>query len=197
MTELRKIKNKTSEELKDLVRDIVQSRVFLLEHLPPDDVGLVKSVFMPIAFGALSGIDPKTVGTLFEYIENAGPRGVNGYPSFMSVQILSKHDWDTIRPLIAKQYESLAAIEIPGEEQVRIVPDLELSKEWIDYLYHWQYGGSSAFSAMLFDLITKADPGNKARIRMGFPEAVAVWEAWYNHPTGSGFFEEHGIKIKE
>ena len=35
------------------------------------------------------------------------------------------------------------------------------------------------FSAKLYRLIAKADNGNKARIAKGFPEYVAVYNAWF------------------
>lgn len=68
-----------------------------------------------------------------------------------------------------------------------------LSAEWIGYLYTSQYGDKSSFASMLYDLIAKADLRNRERIRKGFPEAVAVWEAWYSHRSSTGFFEEHGL----
>jgi hypothetical protein len=46
------------------------------------------------------------------------------------------------------------------------------------------------FSAQLLRLIAKADDDNRERIRMGFPEHVALWEAWYykddEHPYPVG-----------
>ena len=38
--------------------------------------------------------------------------------------------------------------------------------------------GSSWFTGHLLRLISKADQINRERIRLGFPEAVAAWEAW-------------------
>lgn len=39
-------------------------------------------------------------------------------------------------------------------------------------------GSDTSFTGMLLDLIAKADPGNKAKIRLGFPHTVAVYDAW-------------------
>lgn len=39
-------------------------------------------------------------------------------------------------------------------------------------------GSESSFTGQLLLLLQKADPGNVARIRMGFPEIVAAWETW-------------------
>lgn len=39
-------------------------------------------------------------------------------------------------------------------------------------------GSEDSFTGVLLSLIAKADPGNRACLRRGFPEAVATWEAW-------------------
>lgn len=41
-------------------------------------------------------------------------------------------------------------------------------------------GHGDWFSAKLIRLIAKADLGNRERLRMGFPEEVALYERWYN-----------------
>jgi hypothetical protein len=42
-------------------------------------------------------------------------------------------------------------------------------------------GSPTSFTGLLLTLITKADPGNRARLREGFPRQVAAWEAWCEH----------------
>jgi hypothetical protein len=42
-------------------------------------------------------------------------------------------------------------------------------------------GDVTSFTGDLLRLIGKADPGNRARLRAGFPKHVAAWEMW----TGS------------
>jgi hypothetical protein len=39
-------------------------------------------------------------------------------------------------------------------------------------------GSETSFTGQLLLLLQKADPGNVARIRMGFPEIVEAWETW-------------------
>lgn len=51
--------------------------------------------------------------------------------------------------------------------------------------------GQDHFSALLFRLIGKADPGNRERLRKGYPEHVAAWEEWQATPTEREFFEKH------
>lgn len=39
-------------------------------------------------------------------------------------------------------------------------------------------GDVTSFTGDLLRLIAKADPGNRARLRAGFPKHVAAWEIW-------------------
>ena len=39
-------------------------------------------------------------------------------------------------------------------------------------------GSEDSFTGKLLFLLQKADPGNVARIRKGFPEVVEAWETW-------------------
>lgn len=39
-------------------------------------------------------------------------------------------------------------------------------------------GDVTSFTGHLLALIEKADPGNRARLRAGFPRHVAAWEIW-------------------
>ena len=40
-------------------------------------------------------------------------------------------------------------------------------------------GDTTSFTGDLLRLIAKADPGNRARLRAGFPVHVAAWEVWH------------------
>lgn len=39
-------------------------------------------------------------------------------------------------------------------------------------------GSDTSFTGDLLRLIAKADVGNRARLRLAFPEHVSAWEAW-------------------
>ncbi|HEV2452007.1 MAG TPA: hypothetical protein VGS62_08775 [Streptosporangiaceae bacterium] len=39
-------------------------------------------------------------------------------------------------------------------------------------------GSGDSFTGLLLTLIAKADPGNKARLRMAFPREVAAFDGW-------------------
>jgi len=49
------------------------------------------------------------------------------------------------------------------------------------------------FTAQLYRLIQKADPGNRRRLYQAFPMQVDVFEDWYACDTEEKFFWEHAI----
>jgi hypothetical protein len=51
------------------------------------------------------------------------------------------------------------------------------------------------FSALLFHVIAKADPHSRQRIRLGFPEHVAVYERWF--ATGQTTAEPEGDVLSD
>jgi len=95
----------TNEELKRLAEDICENRVFTDRHINEKDAELTPMIFMPLGLGALSTIDLDNVqvkkkrkeidemAMIYEYISEAGPRGINGYPCFFSMKVLTKSDW--------------------------------------------------------------------------------------------------------
>ena len=96
------IASKTDEELRALARDRVEGRIFTDRDCPPE---LLASCFMVAALGGLTEIvrftkehpnSPERLGLVYEYLTEAGERGVNGYPMFMSIQVLNAADREKI-----------------------------------------------------------------------------------------------------
>lgn len=91
-------KPKTDEELKQIAIDILAGRIFSDRHIqagePEEWASTVKMVFMPIALmrpDELRKIVEEDGATfIYEQMEAAGPRSVNGLPIFMSFQFLTK-----------------------------------------------------------------------------------------------------------
>lgn len=83
----------TDEELRALARDVAEGRVFTDRHIR--DAGLFASVFMPLVFmddEYRARLEANPPGLVYEYLEKAGPRSVNGYPMFLSLRLLSQPD---------------------------------------------------------------------------------------------------------
>lgn len=108
------IDNLPEAMLSQLAKDIAMGKVFTTDHMPEyDQRNLIHLVFMPIAFGAyadLSDEAKKDIGFIYEYLDKAGPRSINGYPMFFSCACVSIHDrkiiWEKVEK-IGKLLESV------------------------------------------------------------------------------------------
>jgi hypothetical protein len=66
----------------------------------------------------------------------------------------------------------------------------------VDQLYFWKTGkDASNFHSLLYHLISKADPENRARLRIGFRDEVQAFEDWQASPNEDEFFKAFGISV--
>lgn len=96
----KKFPNLEKEVISQLAKDIATDKVFCSFYLPESELNLIGSIFMPILFGALKDYTQeqiKDLGFIYEYYDKAGPRGINGYPMFMSCGFVSKDDANRIQ----------------------------------------------------------------------------------------------------
>ena len=98
--EKRCVRMRTKKELKKLAEDIFDGKVFGTWDIKGEE-NLIPMVFFVAAFAPEK--IPKDTAHLFEYMENALPRCVNGKPMFMSCRILTKKEL----PLVMKNLEIL------------------------------------------------------------------------------------------
>lgn len=83
----------TSAELKQLACDIYDGKVFSSSMLTNQKH--LAMIFMPIILGALNNRtkeELKEIAFIYEYLDKAGPRSINGYPIFSSFHILKHSD---------------------------------------------------------------------------------------------------------
>ena len=52
------------------------------------------------------------LGLIWEYFDQSLPRSINGYPIFMSCRVMSRDDWEHIWPILQREEERLANIEV-------------------------------------------------------------------------------------
>lgn len=85
------IESLSPEKLNQLAKDFVAGRVFSDRHCPPD---MWTSVFMILGLGDAEVVkgDIDDLGMVYEYLDQAGPMTVNGYPTFFSFRMLNKAD---------------------------------------------------------------------------------------------------------
>jgi hypothetical protein len=100
-----KIESMSEDDLRKFVDGAVSGRLFTSAQVA--DGRLMQSVFMPIFFGVFADWteeEVKEVGVIWEWMDQAGPRSINGMPMFMSMRLMNKEDWK--RALDAIQAES-------------------------------------------------------------------------------------------
>ena len=90
---------KTDQELKQLAMGILAGTVFTDRHVPKQDQKLVSSIFMPLIFmdeKSHKDFTEQQPGLLYEDLNKAGPRGVNGYPIFSSMRFLTQEETERL-----------------------------------------------------------------------------------------------------
>lgn len=103
---------KTDEQLKQLAKDIFTGLVFTNNHIPPDDPMALGIVFIPLVMmndEQQKDFESKKPGMVYEYLDKAGPRSMNGLPMFMSFQFVTEDEYVKVRAF----YEEFKAAAIP------------------------------------------------------------------------------------
>lgn len=98
---------RTEAEIENLAKSLYKNEIFTSLHLRNQDD--LFSVFMVLSLGALKDYteeDLADIGIVYEYYREAGPITVNGYPTFLSVNLLSKGD----SKLVLKRYEEIKSL---------------------------------------------------------------------------------------
>jgi hypothetical protein len=100
-------------DLKELALAVLNGNVFGSWMLPEHDVNLLPSIFMVMVF--LDDIKRKEmkrdgVVHVYEFMDKAGPRSINGYPIFMSARFLNADDAKRLQAKITQVKEALDAI---------------------------------------------------------------------------------------
>jgi len=104
--EKKPVSSKTHEELKQIAMDLVDGKIFTDRSIDQTDSRLFASIFMPVMFGCFNDKDINTVGLVYEYLSEAGPRSINGYPIFMSLRMLNREDTQIMSEM-AQKYDKL------------------------------------------------------------------------------------------
>ncbi len=98
----------TESELREFVLGVCDNQIFTDKHIPPSQwESMVRSIFMVLGLGGLAEWTPEElneIGCIWEWMREAGPRSINGYPMFMSLRLLHKEDW--ARAKVALERES-------------------------------------------------------------------------------------------
>ena len=105
-------KHLSEEEISKLAEDIYKGDVFTDKHVRNLDE--VMMVFMPLIFVSgdqLEMIKNDPPGMIYEYMENAGHRAINGMPMFWSLNMVSKGDTKKIFERVRKIEEAVKGVK--------------------------------------------------------------------------------------
>lgn len=67
-----------------------------------------------------------------------------------------------------------------------------LKNKWALMIWDWQHGGTSFYCGLL-TLLRKADPGNKAKIGLMWPELYYAYCEWHFSKTEEEYFSKYGL----
>lgn len=119
--------NRTTDELKTIVRDALSDKIFFDRMIGPHEgPEMLRMIFLPLVFvGPTDHSESEwpvkwsdlpddlraeyynvmfaDVGGFFEYYDKAGPPSINGYPCFFSVHVLSVQDAERVYAAIARE----------------------------------------------------------------------------------------------
>ena len=96
---------KTPAEIETLAWDCVGGRVFGSWACEPD---MLTMCFMILAFMDQENrkqLITNKIAHLYEYMDKASPRSINGYPCFLSANYIDEDDWAKVRARIKQIQE--------------------------------------------------------------------------------------------
>lgn len=75
-----------------------RGQIFTDMHIREADIHLLPCIYMPIALGGLDfpKEELQKIGMIYERMDRAEPRSINGYPIFLSFKLVSREDADYI-----------------------------------------------------------------------------------------------------
>ena len=104
---------RSREELWPIALKVAQNDIFTSRHLRADEQDLVTMVFVPLALMDDKSLKYVTThaGMVYEEYSKALPRGINGFPMFVSFRTVYKAEWDLFRELVAEAEKRVAALK--------------------------------------------------------------------------------------
>lgn len=92
---------KTREELKQLALDIIENKVYIDRYIEnPRNLPMVFMVLGLMDKKQLEEFQNMKPVMVYEYLDKAGPRSINGMPNFFSFQFLTEEEGEIFFPLI-------------------------------------------------------------------------------------------------
>lgn len=86
---MKAVPRKTDEELRELAVHLCAGRVFTERCVPEQDRYMLRLIFLPFTF--MDEV-PDNLGLVYEYLDEAVPQSINGYPQFFTCRFLATED---------------------------------------------------------------------------------------------------------
>lgn len=115
--EAEKVPRMTTAELLQFVMNYCDGKIFTAEDVKSNGLVSISSVFMLIGLGAFRDWDEKDIekiGTVWEYLSEAGPRSFNGMPCFLSFRTLHKEDMMIASKAIDEELDRRGKVQVDG-----------------------------------------------------------------------------------
>lgn len=106
-----KVRRLSREELAEFVMGVCDGNIYTSVGLGPSEI---RMVFMPIALGGLEGFTEEEIGEIgciWEHLNQAGPRSINGRPGFFSMRLLHIEDAKLAQVWIKKELDRRDAVK--------------------------------------------------------------------------------------
>jgi hypothetical protein len=106
-----KYKQMTDDEIKKFAEDIYKGLIFTDRNLRKEED--ISMVFLPLVFMEkehIEKLNENPPGMIYEYMKEAGSVGINGYPMFLSLRMVSVEDAKRIFEKYHKIEEAISNI---------------------------------------------------------------------------------------
>ncbi len=99
------------DELRKFVNDFVSGKIYSMAHVPEGEDPVMPFMVLKMG-GGLPYTDISSVGMVYEYLDQAGPRSCNGMPGFFSHRVMHKKDWERAFKSICEEERRRENIEL-------------------------------------------------------------------------------------
>jgi len=105
----------TDDELREFVRAYLSGKLFTLAHISDHDAEMASKIFLPFLLGGFADMHPEAldqIGMVYEYLDQASPVSINGYPIFLSARFMHQDDWKRAAAAINREMDHQDSIEV-------------------------------------------------------------------------------------
>lgn len=118
----KEIPRMTTEAMEKFITGYCNKQIYTDQDCPEN---LLHLVFMVLTFSDLSDTNLDNLGLIWEWTNEAGPRGINGHPTFFSCSLMHKKDFEICKKAIKQELKRREDLNFNLQEEL----DLEEKKD--------------------------------------------------------------------